>query len=82
MTRAVTEVSTIPWEECWLDAHGVAQLTGFSKRYVGEKLVHHATFPQATRVGKGMRMWKAGEIAAWMELHREKRTGRPRKALE
>lgn len=72
------KVAEIPWEECWVDADGVAQLTGYAKRYISEKLVKHRSFPTASRLGQGQRVWKVGEIIAWLESNREKHTGRPR----
>ena len=63
-------------------------------RVVGERIVTLPGFPKAIRLpaarprkpggngegkGKGLPLWKASEVIAWTEGHRDKVIGRPRK---
>lgn len=65
-----------------------------SPRVVGERIVTLPGFPKAIRLpaasprkdedgephkGKGLPLWKASEVIAWTEGHRDKVVGRPRK---
>ena len=68
----------IPWRELWLDAVGVAELTGYAPRYVVDTLSKRPDFPAASGTGNQTRRWKAGEIDDWMQQRIARRSGRPR----
>ncbi|MGE8450915.1 MAG: hypothetical protein ACN6OP_09935 [Pseudomonadales bacterium] len=68
-----------------------------SPRVVGERIVTLPDFPKAIRLpaarakkpgteeeknkGKSLPLWKAAEVIAWTESHRDQTTGRPRKQI-
>jgi predicted DNA-binding transcriptional regulator AlpA len=56
--------------ELWNTA-AIAERTGYSRRYVEEKIVARPDFPTPIRATGGKPRWVAAEVVSWFEARRE-----------